>query len=350
VSEGYESWARSLLRTVAISIGTGAVCGALFTDWSDPTLAMFVRNSLVSLTYASLIGLPATVFFRLNHTRIARLRPLRRWTVNILALLVIAIAGSLAAGVVFMAFGMFDSAAYWLVFRQGVTISILISFCFTAGAFTYDHLLRQKDDQLARALQLGTEARLSALTARIHPHFLFNTLNSISALVTEDPKKAEAMLERLASLLRFILDSDRRVVSLGQELAVVRDYLEIESTRFGDRLRWNVEVAPGLEPCEVPPLSVQTLVENSIKHAIAPRRAGGEIRVAVRRHNGALELGVWDDGPGFTATELTPGHGLDNLRQRLASLYGAAGHLAIERASDGTEVTVTLPARAAAAA
>jgi two-component sensor histidine kinase len=351
VSPAEEPLGRTLRRAVVLTVVFGAACGVVFMPWDPVTLGGYGRAALMSITYAGMIGIPASLIFRVLAPRMERRSVIVRWCVNVAATLVLSVAGSLAAGLVFIAAGLYGGGEYWPVFLFGVRIAALVALCFCAGALTFDYVLQQKAAELARAQQLGAEARLHALAARIHPHFLFNTLNSISALVATDPARAEAMLARFAGLLRFILDADRRLVPLEQELAIVRDYLEIEQTRFGDRLRWTVDAAPDLPSCEVPPLAVQTLVENSIKHAIAPRRGGGEIRVAVRRDAGsdALALGVWDDGPGFDAAQLAPGHGLDNLRQRLAALYGGAGRLDIERAADGTEVTVHLPATARAA-
>jgi two-component system LytT family sensor kinase len=123
----------------------------------------------------------------------------------------------------------------------------------------------------------------------------------------------------------------------------VADYLEIERTRLGPRLAFDVDAPPDLGRCEVPPLALQTLVENSVKHAIAPRPEGGTIRIVGARAGDALRLTVWDDGPGFTAAAMRPGHGLDSLRSRLEARYGAAAALSIARADGGTLVTVALP-------
>src|SRR5205823_3935058 len=122
-----------------------------------------------------------------------------------------------------------------------------------------------------RALKLATEARLSSLESRIHPHFLFNTLNSISSLIQEDPVRAERLIERMAALLRFSLDSTNAgLVPLYQEMKIVRDYLEIERARFGDRLGFEVNIPAEFDRFEVPPLAIQTLVENSVKYAVSP--------------------------------------------------------------------------------
>jgi LytS/YehU family sensor histidine kinase len=191
---------------------------------------------------------------------------------------------------------------------------------------------------------LITQARLSSLESRIHPHFLFNTLNSISALIREDPRKAERTVERLAALLRYSLDHNAGgLVPLHRELHVVEDYLEIEKTRFGDRLRFAVDVPAELADLDVPPLALQTLVENSIKHAVAPNRQGGEIAVRARLVSGSLVLEVSDDGPGFDHADIAQGHGLENLRERLAALFESEGRLEIARRNGRMVVAVAIP-------
>jgi LytS/YehU family sensor histidine kinase len=197
-----------------------------------------------------------------------------------------------------------------------------------------------------RALAVAAEARLASLESRVRPHFLFNSLNSAIALIPEDPARAEQVLERLSALLRFSLDANRtRLVPLGEELRIVVDYLEIERDRFGERLRYRIDVPAELETWTIPAFALQTLVENSVKYAVATRSGGGEIRVAAKRDGGRLELVVEDDGPGFTtAAAQEAGHGLDTLRARLDVLYGKAATLAAPAPSTaGARVTLELP-------
>jgi LytS/YehU family sensor histidine kinase len=204
--------------------------------------------------------------------------------------------------------------------------------------------LRTKELERERALKLATEARLSSLESRIHPHFLFNTLNSISSLIQEDPQRAERLIERIAALLRFSLDSGQAgLVPLHQEMKIVRDYLEIERARFGDRLRFEVDVPAELDHLEVPPLSIQTLVENSVKFAVAPRREGGAIRISAAKTASRIELNVWDDGPGFTIDSVIAGHGLDNLQARLLTLFNMEAALGMERTASGMLVRISMP-------
>lgn len=187
-------------------------------------------------------------------------------------------------------------------------------------------------------------ARFSSLESRIHPHFLFNTLNSISALIREDPRKAERTVEQLSALLRYSLDlNTSRLSTLRNEMRIVTDYLDIEKTRFGDRLRYAVDIPGAMEDFEIPPMAVQTLVENSIKHAVSRSRMGGEVRILARMVEDRFEIEVSDDGPGFHASDIKEGHGLDSLRARLASIFAEDAALRIAGSAGCTTVTISLP-------
>ena len=152
-------------------------------------------------------------------------------------------------------------------------------------------------------------------------------MNTAIALIPEDPRRAEDVLERLSGLLRASLDAQTRLVTLETELAVVTDYLEIERVRFADRLRYEVSVPAELRSHEVPAFSLQTLVENSVKYAVSARQQGACIRIAARRDGDRLVIDVTDDGPGFGPNVWVPGHGLHELRARLDALYGDRARL-----------------------
>jgi LytS/YehU family sensor histidine kinase len=204
--------------------------------------------------------------------------------------------------------------------------------------------LRTQQVEQERANKLLAEARLSSLASRIHPHFLFNTLNSIASLIPSDPKRAEDTVGKLASLLRFSLSENQSgLVPLAQELKVVRDYLEIERTRFGERLRYTIDTPKNLEIVKMPPLSLQTLVENSIKHVVALRAEGATIQVVGSAEDGQVLLQVIDDGPGFTLASITPEHGLGNLVSRIELLFGDRGQLSVARKNGTTVVTLLFP-------
>jgi LytS/YehU family sensor histidine kinase len=204
--------------------------------------------------------------------------------------------------------------------------------------------LRTKELERERALKLATEAQLASLESRIHPHFLFNALNSISSLIPEDPARAERLVEQMAALLRFSLDANQSgLVPLARELKVVADYLDIERARFGERLRYQIEVPADLNESRIPPLSLQTLVENSVKHAIATDRAGGDIRITGASADGVCSVSVSDSGPAFQLESAPSGHGLDNLKDRLATLFGDRAALILQRVGGRNNLILSVP-------
>ncbi|MEM8712002.1 MAG: histidine kinase, partial [Planctomycetota bacterium] len=205
----------------------------------------------------------------------------------------------------------------------------------------------------ARALRLETQlesARLMALRSQLRPHFLFNALNSCLVLVREDPASAESMIRRIADLLRHSLESDeRREVSLEEELDLTRMYLDVEEVRFADRLTVEVDAPMSLMDARVPPWILQPIVENAVRHGIAPLRRGGVIEVRANGEAGGdLVLTVEDSGAGIRA-EATGGSGtrlgLRSTRERLAEAYGDRAQLELGSRADGTgtRVEIRLP-------
>lgn len=190
--------------------------------------------------------------------------------------------------------------------------------------------LQQNKQQAAELLARAREQEMAALKAQINPHFLFNTLNSISATLAHAPDEARTMISRLARLLRYALDStDRDRVPLRSELDFVRRYLALEQHRFSDRLTATVDVsvADALLDTPVPPMILQPLVENALEHGIAPSETGGAVRVRVTSHDDRLRVAVTDTGVGLDdeVTPLSPdsrGRGLTNTSTRLKRTYG----------------------------
>lgn len=193
------------------------------------------------------------------------------------------------------------------------------------------HGLRRERDIIEARMQAERRARLSAqlqtLQARLQPHFLFNSLNTVACLIQEDPVAAERVVERLTELLRYSLaDLDRTVVPLRDEISVVQAYLEVQAARFGPRLRFAIDCPADLSDHLVPPLCVQPLVENAVLHGAVSQRRGGEIRLHVRAAAGCLQIAVQDDGPGLgQSPHRGNGTALDGLRERLRILYPDAG-------------------------
>jgi two-component system, LytTR family, sensor histidine kinase AlgZ len=243
---------------------------------------------------------------------------------------------------------------FWRQYLHTMRGAFLLSVVFGLGACSYASMrerLRRSEEQLheqalaaVRAEQLVVEARLRSLESRLHPHFLFNTLNSISALIMIDPPRADRIVGRLSALLRASLDtSARSLIPLADELAMVEDYVDIERARFGDRLRCRVEAPAELRDAHVPPLSVQSLVENAVKHGIAPQRTGGDVLVSASASNGQLMIEVSDTGGGFDLAAIRAGHGLDSLVRRLDALFSADARVHVSRRADRCVVQMVLP-------
>jgi len=195
------------------------------------------------------------------------------------------------------------------------------------------------------------EARLRVLKMQLHPHFLFNTLHSINSLVAEDPSGARQMIARLGDFLRLTLEqSERQFVTLGEEVEFLRCYLDIEQVRFQDRLTVEFDVEQGAASLQVPHLILQPIVENAIRHGVAPRAGPGHIRVAARRADGSLRLEVKDTGPGMATAAAASksaagaGLGLSNVRARLEQLYAGRHRFELSNGEGGgLSVTLLLP-------
>ncbi|HET9870723.1 MAG TPA: histidine kinase [bacterium] len=193
------------------------------------------------------------------------------------------------------------------------------------------------------------QALLTKLKDQMNPHFLFNTLNTVAALIPEDPVQAERVVVKLSGLFQAVLAASRKTVHpLSEELEFCRDYLEIEKARFGPRLRVDVEAPDQALSVPVPVLILQPLVENAVKHGLSSRAQGGRVWIGARLEGGSLRLWVEDDGVGFGRSTLTgSGSALENCRKRLELGYGGAARMEIgPRDPSGTRVEMTLPAAA----
>jgi len=219
--------------------------------------------------------------------------------------------------------------SWWMYFQELFFLNFDWEMMTYWAVIGLSHALdfhRESQDRELTAAQLRTrlaEANLQALQRQLHPHFLFNTLNTISALMHRDTEAADSMLEKLSDLLRLTLDRvGTQQVSLKDELDFLRKYLEIEKTRFGDRLQVHIEVDLDTLDAAVPNLVLQPLVENALRHRIGPKIGGGRIDVVCRRDGSDLWLEVRDNGVGLTTDAFHNGVGLTNTRSRLEHLYG----------------------------
>jgi hypothetical protein len=239
-----------------------------------------------------------------------------------------------------------DGRAYMsLQFRLGQTTALQL-------AAQYERVIREEFERQQLISQhelreLTSRAQIRALQAQIRPHFLFNTLNVLSNLIHTDPKKAEDLTEELATVFRYTLDATRTEwVSLEDELRFVTSYLQIEKARFEGRLGFLIDLEPQTESVRIPPMILQPVVENAVRHGIASRIEGGIVRLSARLSAGRLELVVEDSGSGLKTEETSErrGIGLKNVRDRLQHIYRDDAMLRLSALEPtGTRVTLTLP-------
>jgi hypothetical protein len=316
------------------------------------------RSSLLAASvYTQFIGSLCFLGGALMEGRCENLVGAGRLLLSLLLNTVLAlIGGALAAFTLHALFGHENNGQSLLLkLATGASVALLV----TIGKMSSHRLrialeiseqsLRERELAQERLQKAKSEAELAALQARINPHFLFNTLNSIAALIGDEPAKAEQVLGQLSSLMRYALHSNRTgIVSVDEELTIVRGYLNIEQVRLGSRLHYEIDVDPALGRTKLPVLLLQPLVENAITHGIAPKVAGGRVLLRGWREDAATVFTISDDGDG--ESDVTGnGEGLANVRQRLDALYGTRASVTLTRANGLTETRVTLPASAAAA-
>lgn len=225
-----------------------------------------------------------------------------------------------------------------------MTYTTIVGLTYSISYYREAQARALKESQLETRL---AEARLNALEAQLQPHFLFNTLHAISSLLHTNPDAADRMISRLSDLLRLTFDrAGAARVPLQEELEFLQKYLEIEQTRFQDRLSVRYAVDPDTLDAEVPRLILQPLVENAVKHGVTPRSGQGVVEITSRREGDALWLEVRDNGVGLSGrarTQLRSGVGLANTRDRLECLYGNAQSLEFSEESPGLTVRIRLP-------
>lgn len=242
----------------------------------------------------------------------------------------------------------------WIILQHILENGIGLAFIVLAE---YRREIRDREERERELRHLNTQMELAALRSQLNPHFLFNALNAVNALVGVQPEKARTVLETLAELLRYSLESDKRdFVSLREELDFVQKYLSIEQERFGKRLQISINIDETLAEARVPPILIQPLVENAVKHGISPKAVGGTVSVTVRRDASAnanadgkrLWVEVSDDGVGMKTNKLSNhqtsiGIGLANTDARLRKLYGEESKLNVESTENGVTVSFSMP-------
>jgi len=239
--------------------------------------------------------------------------------------------------------------------HQSIWSSMLFGLFFgTIACITYvlvarieilNRQVRERELQAVEQEKRAVEAQLKMLQAQIEPHFLFNTLANVSSLIDVDAALAKKLLERLNDWLRAALVRTRSEhTTLGDELDMLENYVQILKIRFGERLRWECEVADKVREVHFPPMLLQPLVENAVRHGIEPKIGGGAIQIQAQLDSKMLHITVTDSGVGLTTDKVENGAGLSNVRARLATLFGPAGQLTLQNQPQGGVIaTLTFP-------
>jgi sensor histidine kinase YesM len=310
---------------------------------------------VISVLFGIVVGVTAMICAVVLTPRLRGLAPALRVVLLGLALLSGSVAGSIAVLTFYPLFVLREPRQAVAV----VTINAVLALIVGGIAYAYEGMRLRLRDSLreveevrlveARLREEAARAQLAALQARINPHFFFNTLNTITSLLEEDPQRAQEVVQTLADLFRYTFKvADTGPVSLAEELAFTRGYLEIEQARFGERLSVEWDVEDGASRFPVPGLILQPLVENAVAHGVAPLAQGGRLTISGRVEDGRLRLEVADDGRGLGdagGAVVRDGHGLANVRQRLDTY--SRGRASLELVSNpagrGTIARILLP-------
>jgi sensor histidine kinase YesM len=297
-------------------------------------------------------GYSITLLMGAIYRRLIRMRPILTWAISIVIVLIAAAAFSAIETWSYATFVRPGSHPEGLQFLSSIllTFSLLVAWSALYYSINYYLILEEQTDRLLRLEHQASNAQLAMLRYQLNPHFLFNTLNSISTLVLlKQTEQANAMLSRLSSFLRYTLINEPTAqVTIAQEVETLKLYLEIEKMRFEARLRPRFEIDPAASRSRLPSLLLQPLVENAIKYAVTPQEEGADIDVAARRLGDRVVITVTDTGPGsedhWVKAQQSTGVGLANIRDRLSQAYGADHRFETESNNEGGfRVTIEIP-------
>jgi two-component system LytT family sensor kinase len=327
---------------------------ALFDDKPQPLAVLFGLN--MSYWYAWALLAPLVLWLARTY-RFERGKWVRALAVHVPAVIVITFAHAMLLGagrVATLQFLAEREVDWWLGVRERFFLyfdwEMMTYWAIIAASHAYD-FYRESQDRALTTAQLQTrlaEARLQALQRQLHPHFLFNTLHTISALMHRDIDAADAMLAKLSDLLRLTLERvGTQLVPLKDELDFIHKYLDIERTRYGERLHTTFVIEPDTLGASVPNFVLQPIVENALRHGIGPKVGGGRVEVRAHHNGDWLQLVVQDDGYGVPPDKLdafNTGVGLSNTRSRLEHLYPGNHTFEFQTpAGGGLAVTIVIP-------
>jgi sensor histidine kinase YesM len=324
--------------------------------------ATFLRTLWINFVIANCIGFAIHLLFNALGASLRSVLRRQSFALRTVSYSIVSVAGVFVGYWVGFTLLSLADARRWIFSAEGsvsiVLLSLLISV-FLATTFYARERQAQAEAEFQRerartetAERHAKVAQLKLLEAQIEPHFLYNTLANVVSLVDSQPAAAKHLIERLIDYLRRAAGAAGASDStLGTQLGLLQAYLDLIELRMGSRLTYRIDVAPELMALPLPPMLLQPLVENAIKHGLEPKVEGGEVRISARRDADDLVLRVRDNGLGVRPTRRadSTGIGLSNLRERLASAYGERARLTVDDASPGTEVVITLPTNAAPA-
>ena len=326
-----KKYALFILTTLAFNTAIGGLL----------TLLMPQAGFLHNLVFAQCVGLSIATISCL----IAGWMPSSRYKI---ASLVFSLPASAAIGLTLAyavtGIGGWGGEHTW----QELLVGVFFGCIGSGGFILFDRLTAEKQHRQlikSESEKREIEAHLKLLQAQIEPHFLFNTLANVSSLIDSRPALARDLLDRLNDWLRVALARARSVeATLGDELDMLENYLSILKIRFGERLHWRIEAPDSVRRMIFPPMLLQPLVENAVRHGIEPKIGGGEIRIVADIEDGALHIEVSDDGMGLATDPDGGGAGLANVRARLSALYGEESRLLLHgNAAGGATATLLLP-------
>ncbi|HET7319707.1 MAG TPA: histidine kinase [Nitrospirota bacterium] len=330
---------RGILLSLAVNAVVNTVIAVILTAIG------FGRGFAVNLIFSQCIG---NSIYLANLAAIPVYRRAKSLPAQI-AIIVLSIISGAVIGVVIGAAANGMGPGVFLreqstLFGQVVLLALLFGFVvsyvyISASVISGDKVRRIETEKNA------VEAELRLYQSQMEPHFLFNTLSNVLGLIDSDRDKARRMLESFTSFLRFSIATAReRTVSLDQEMDIVRKYLDVFSVRMGERLRFDTSVPADLKSIRIPPLTIQPLVENAVKHGLEPKVEGGAISIKAERDGGKVRITVADTGIGVSEKNAGSGIGLENIRKRLNLRYAERGRLLFEENEpSGVKVTIEIP-------
>jgi len=354
-------WFRGALILAAWTVFAAFLSSQIYLAYSRTDMPVrYYRVLLVELIYAYIWGaLTPCILWLARRVRIERTKWLRALLVHFGVSVVIGFATRVLHDLMFF-FLLADPGRHLSFSKLLMNVyfmsdyGVMIYWLILLVSYAVDYQKRYREGEV-RATRLEAQlaqAQLQALKMQLHPHFLFNTLHSISALIHKDPDAADKMIARLGDFLRMTLEnSGMQEVSLAQELEFLKCYLEIERIRFRDRLTVQMDIEPRTLDARLPNLILQPIVENAIRHGISPRTCPGRIEINAKRLNGTLQVAVTDNGPGLasdsnTGSIVKEGVGLSNTEARLKQLYGADHRLDLSNTTKGgLTVVLEIPFR-----